>query len=41
MSGKQAVLAVLAVVMSILGSSVAQENDEKNELTGVIGRLHQ
>jgi hypothetical protein len=39
MSGKQAVLAVLAVVMSILGSSVAQENDEKNELTGVIGRV--
>jgi hypothetical protein len=36
MSGKQAVIAVLAVIMCILGSSAAQ--DEKNELTGVLGR---
>jgi hypothetical protein len=38
MSGKQAVIAVLAVIMSILGSSAAAQ-DEKNELTGVIGRI--
>jgi len=37
MSGKQAVLAVLAVTMSILGAS-ASAQDEKNELTGMIGR---
>jgi hypothetical protein len=37
MSGKQAVLAVLAVTMSILGAS-AFAQDEKNELTGMIGR---
>jgi hypothetical protein len=36
MSGKQAVIAVLAVIMCILGSSAAQ--DEKNEVTGVLGR---
>jgi len=38
MSGKQAVIAVLAVMMSILGGSAAAQ-DEKNELTGVIGRI--
>jgi len=38
MSGKQAVIAVLAVMMSILGGS-ATAQDEKNELTGVIGRI--
>jgi hypothetical protein len=38
MSGKQAVIAVLAVVMSILGSSAAAQ-DEKNELSGSIGRM--
>ena len=38
MSGKQAVLAVLVVGMSILGASAAAQ-DEKNELTGMIGRI--
>jgi hypothetical protein len=38
MSGKQAVIAVLAVVMSILGGSAAAQ-DEKNELSGSIGRM--
>ncbi len=38
MSGKQAVIAVLAVMMSILGGSAAAQ-DEKNELTGLIGRI--
>jgi Outer membrane protein beta-barrel domain len=38
MSGKQAVIVVLAVTMSILGASAAAAQDEKNELTGVIGR---
>ncbi len=38
MSGKQAVIAVLAVIMSILGGS-AWAQDEKNEVTGVIGRM--
>ena len=38
MSGKQAVLAVLMVGMCILGSSAAAQ-DEKNELTGMIGRI--
>jgi hypothetical protein len=38
MSGKQAVIAILAVVMSILGSSAVAQ-DEKNELTGIIGRV--
>jgi hypothetical protein len=38
MSGKQAVIAVLAVMMSILGASAAAQ-DEKNELTGIIGRI--
>ena len=37
MSGKQTVIAVLAVTMSILGASAAAQ-DEKNELTGMIGR---
>jgi hypothetical protein len=38
MSGKQAVIAVLAVMMSILGGSAAAQ-DEKNELSGSIGRM--
>jgi hypothetical protein len=38
MSGKQAVIAVLAVMMFVLGGSAAAQ-DEKNELTGVIGRI--
>lgn len=38
MSGKQAVLAVLAVTLSILGAS-ASAQDEKNQLTGMIGRI--
>ncbi len=37
MSGKQAVLAVLALGMCIAGASAAAQ-DEKNELTGIIGR---
>jgi hypothetical protein len=37
MSGKQAVVAVLAVTMSILGA-LASAQDEKNELTGIVGR---
>jgi hypothetical protein len=42
MSGKKSVVAVLAVMMSILGSSAAaqdEKNDEKNEVTGMIGRI--
>jgi hypothetical protein len=38
MSGKQAVIAVLAVTMSVLGVR-ASAQDEKNELTGIIGRI--
>ncbi len=38
MSGKQAVIAVLAVMMCILGGS-ASAQDEKNEITGVLGRI--
>jgi hypothetical protein len=38
MSGKQAVIAVLAVTMSILGA-FASAQDEKNEVTGMIGRM--
>jgi len=38
MSAKQAVIAVLAVTMSILGVS-ASAQDEKNEVTGIIGRI--
>ncbi len=38
MSGKQAVIAVLAIMMCILGGSAAAQ-DEKNELTGLIGRI--
>ena len=38
MSGKQAVLAVLVVGMCILGRSAAAQ-DEKNELTGMLGRI--
>jgi hypothetical protein len=37
MSGKQAVLAVLAVMVSILSAS-SEAQDEKNEITGIIGR---
>jgi|SRR5580704_1042270 hypothetical protein len=37
MSGKPVVIAVLAVMMSILGASAAAQ-DEKNELTGILGR---
>jgi hypothetical protein len=37
MSGKQAVIAALAVTMSILGASAAAQ-DQKNELTGIVGR---
>jgi hypothetical protein len=38
MSAKQAVIAVLAVTMSILGVS-ASAQDEKSEVTGMIGRI--
>ena len=38
MSGKKAVIAVLAVTMFILGT-FASAQDEKNELTGMIGRI--
>jgi opacity protein-like surface antigen len=38
MSGKQTLIAVLAATMSILGASAAAQ-DEKNELTGIIGRI--
>jgi len=38
MSGKKSVVAVLAVMMSILGSSAAAQ-DEKNEVTGILGRI--
>jgi hypothetical protein len=38
MSGKKSVVAVLALVMSILGSSAAAQ-DEKNEVTGILGRI--
>jgi len=38
MSGKQAVIAVLAVTMFILGA-FASAQDEKNEVTGMIGRI--
>jgi hypothetical protein len=38
MSAKQAIIAVLAVTMSILGVS-ASAQDEKNEVTGMIGRI--
>jgi hypothetical protein len=37
MSGKQAVIAVLVVGMCVLGHSAAAQ-DEKNELTGMLGR---
>jgi hypothetical protein len=42
MSGKQAVIAVLAVTMSILGALASAQdakNDEKNEVNGMIGRI--
>jgi hypothetical protein len=38
MSGKQAVLAVLIIAMSVL-AQLASAQDEKNEVTGVIGRI--
>ncbi len=38
MSGKQTVVAVLAVTISILAAS-ATAQDEKNELTGILGRI--
>jgi hypothetical protein len=38
MSGKKYVIAILAVVISILGSSAAAQ-DEKNEVTGMLGRI--
>ncbi|MGC2170480.1 MAG: hypothetical protein WA555_08725 [Candidatus Sulfotelmatobacter sp.] len=38
MSGKQAVIAILAVIMAILSASAAAQ-DEKNEVTGMIGRI--
>jgi len=38
MSGKKSVVAVLAVMISILGSSAAAQ-DEKNEVTGILGRI--
>ncbi len=38
MSGKQVVIVVLAVMMSILGGSAAAQ-DEKNELSGLVGRI--
>lgn len=38
MSGKQAVLAVLILAISVLSSS-ASAQDEKNELSGMIGRV--
>jgi hypothetical protein len=38
MSGKPAVIVVLAVTMSILGS-YASAQEEKNEVTGMIGRI--
>ena len=37
MSGKQVVIAVLAVIMCFLGASAAAQ-DEVNQLTGIIGR---
>jgi hypothetical protein len=39
MSGKQAVFAVLIIGVSILAASAAAQDDEKNELTGMIGRI--
>lgn len=38
MSGKQAVIAILAVTISILGA-FASAQEEKNEVTGMIGRI--
>ena len=37
MSGKQTVIAIVAVAMSILAASAGAQ-DEKNELTGILGR---
>jgi hypothetical protein len=39
MSGKQAVFAVLIMGVSILAASATAQDDEKNELTGMIGRI--
>lgn len=38
MSGKQTVIAVVAVTLSILGASAAGQ-DERNEVTGILGRI--
>lgn len=38
MSGKQTVIAVVAVTLSILGATAAGQ-DERNELTGILGRI--
>jgi len=38
MSGKQAIIAVLTMAISVLSGSAAAQ-DEKNELTGVLGRI--
>ena len=39
MSGKQAVIAALVLAVSVLASSVGSAQDEKNEITGVVGRI--
>jgi hypothetical protein len=42
MSGKQVVIAVLAVMLSVLGASATAQSrneDQNNELTGIIGRI--
>ncbi len=40
MSGKQVVIAVLGLVLSLLGAAAAQvrNDDQNNELTGIVGR---
>ncbi|MGA7219903.1 MAG: hypothetical protein WBX38_16405 [Candidatus Sulfotelmatobacter sp.] len=39
MSGKQAVIAALVLAVSVLASSVGSAQDEKNQITGVVGRI--
>jgi hypothetical protein len=40
MSGKQALIAAFAMALSILGASVATaQDDEKNAITGIVGRI--
>jgi len=39
MSGKRAVLAVIAVAVSMLAATLATAQDETNQLTGLIGRI--